>query len=161
MADDPKPEPDPKPDPAPAPDPDAGAKKALDAERTARREAERQLKEMQAQLQELTDKDKSEVERLREQVTAVTKERDELSSSSMRSDIAIAKGLTAAQAKRLVGATREELEADADEIIEAFPAGGVKPPPSQKPNPDLKGGTDPTDDAVDVKSIVDSIPSTY
>ena len=161
MADDPTPDPDaPKKD-DPAPDPDAGAKKALDAERAARREAEKQLKAVLAQLQELVDKDKSEVDKLRDQVNALTKERDDAASAALRHEIAIAKGLNAAQAKRLVGATREELEADADEILEAFPTkGGATPPPSKKPSPDLRGGGDPTKEPVDVKALIDSIPPT-
>lgn len=48
--------------------PDLGdpGKKALDAERKARREAERQLKAMQTQIKELQDRDKSEVDLLKE-----------------------------------------------------------------------------------------------
>ena len=40
---------------------------------------------------------------------------------ALRLEVAFEKGLTPAQAKRLVGATREELEADADDILENFP----------------------------------------
>ena len=36
---------------------------------------------------------------------------------AMRAEIANAKGLTPTQAKRLIGTTREELEADADELL--------------------------------------------
>jgi len=139
---------------------DAG-KKALDEERRARREAERQLREMQAQLQELTDKDKSEVDRLRDQLAQVTKERDTAASTLVRSEVAMAKGLSAAQAKRLVGSTREELEADADEILEAFtsPSGGTTPPPGQRPTEDLKGGSDPTSTPEpDIRKVIADIP---
>jgi hypothetical protein len=138
---------------------DAG-KKALDAERQARRDAEKQAKEFAARLKEIEDRDKSEVDKLREQVDALTRERDAASIRMLRTEIAAEKGLTPAQAKRLVGATREELEADAAEILEAFPSSvGAKPPPTEKPTPDLRGGTDPTQDAdVDIRTIVDSIP---
>lgn len=140
-------------------DPDSGAKKALDAERKARREAEKQLREMSARLKEIEDKDKSETDRLREQVEQLKSEAQQNAAKALRAEIAAEKGLTAAQAKRLVGSSREELEADADEILEAFPTGGVKPPPSDKPRPDLRGGTDPTDNTdVDIKAVVDSIP---
>jgi hypothetical protein len=80
---------------APADDLGEGGKRALEAERKARREAERQLQELQAQLHE--------------------RELDDL-----RRDVASAKNLTPSQARRLVGATREELEADADDLIGAF-----------------------------------------
>lgn len=161
MADEPD-APDAKPDaPDPKPDPDAGAKTALEAERKARREAEKQLRDVQAQLKELSDKDKSEVEKLRDEVAALSKERDEHANKVLRAEVAMAKGLTAAQAKRLVGATKEDLEADADEILEAFPTkASVTPPPSKKPSPDLKGGTDPTDDdePIDPKKLAEFIP---
>lgn len=148
MADDPSgDQPDPKPDPSLG---DAG-KKALDEERKARREAEKALRDVQDQLKELTDRDKSEVEKLREEVASLTKERDDDRLKVLRSDVAMAKGLTAAQAKRLVGASKEELEADADEILEAFPAqGGATPPPSRKPSTSgLSGGGEPNSDPIE------------
>ena len=43
------------------------------------------------------------------------------------------KGLTEVQAKRLVGATEEELEADADELLESF--GGAKETDSKTGKP--------------------------
>ncbi|MFD8595365.1 hypothetical protein ACFV1L_10225 [Kitasatospora sp. NPDC059646] len=49
-------------------------------------------------------------------------------------EVAGSKGLTPAQAERLQGSTREELEADADALREAF--GGTGPAPS----PPLSGG---------------------
>lgn len=143
----------------PTVDPDSGAKKALDAERKARREAERQLKQMADRLKEIEDKDKSDTDKLREQVEQLKSEAQQNATKAMRAEIAAEKGLTPAQAKRLVGASREELEADADEILEAFPTGGVKPPPSEQPRPDLRGGTDPTEGTdVDIRAVVDSIP---
>ncbi len=69
--------------------------------------------------------------------------------------MATAKGLTAAQAKRLAGATREELEADAEEILEAFPVSTSTDdsskgrPPSRQPKPELRGGGDPTEEPVE------------
>lgn len=139
-----------------------GGKKALEAERKARREAEAALRDVQAQLKELTDKDKSEVEKLREEVTALTKDRDDAAAKVLRAEIAAEKGLTPAQAKRLVGATKEELEADADEILEAFqPAGGGStPPPSRRPAADLRGGSDPTDEpeVTDPRKLAESVP---
>jgi hypothetical protein len=43
------------------------------------------------------------------------------SSRALRLEVAFEKGLTPAQAKRLVGGTRDELEADAEEILRDFP----------------------------------------
>lgn len=147
MADD---DPNPNPGDDPATDPpaddlgDAG-KKALAAERKARREAEKQLRDIQARLKEIEDAEKPEIDKLREEVEDLRRTAAQHEAAALRAEVAMSKGLTAGQAKRLQGATREELEADADEILEQFPAaGGAKPPPSSKPSPDLKGGTDPT-----------------
>lgn len=72
---------------------------------------------------------------------------------ALRAEVATAKGLNAAQAKRLQGATRDELEADADELLDAFPApsndSGGKQPPTTRPKPNLRGGTDPSEEPVE------------
>lgn len=135
-------------------------KKALDEERKARRDAERMLKELQGQMKELEDKDKSETDKLRDQLATITKERDDALSESLRLQVAAEKGLTPAQAKRLVGTSREELEADASEILEAFPVKGATPPPSTKPAADLKGGGEPDTDPVetDPAKLAESVP---
>lgn len=96
---------------------DAG-KRALDAERTARRKAEKELGELRAQLKTIEDEGKSEVDRLREQVATLTKENETATVTIARFEVAAAKGLTPAQARRLVGSTKEELEADADAMVE-------------------------------------------
>jgi len=66
---------------------------------------------------------------------------------ALRLEVAAEKGLTLAQAKRLVGSTKEELEADAAELLESFGAsngngGGVKPP-AGKPKEKLRPGQVP------------------
>jgi hypothetical protein len=154
MAEEEKPPVDDKPTEDEKPDPDAGAKKALDAERKARRDAEAKAKDLENRLKGIEDKDKSEVERLTEQVTSLTKERDQAIGRSDRLEVALTKSLDEDQArrittaaKRLTGANREELEADADEFLSAFaaPTGEQKPaPPGGKPREDLRpGGGDP------------------
>lgn len=159
MADDPTND-DPKTEPST--DPDAGAKKALDAERKARRDAEKALSEVRAQLQELTDRDKSDGVLLAEKLTAAEKRAELAESKALRHEVAAAKGLTPAQAKRLVGTTQEELEADADDILETFPgAPKVTPPPSDRPKPlALRGGSDPSDEPeeTDPRKLAGLIP---
>lgn len=130
-------------------DPDAGAKKALEAERSARREAEKKLKEIQGQLDRLLDKDKSEIEKLTAKLAEYERKAQEAEQRALRAEVAASKGLTPAQAKRLVGSTLEELEADADELLESFKpqegnGDGTPPPPDGKPREQLRGGTDPT-----------------
>jgi hypothetical protein len=67
------------------------------------------------------DRDKSEAQRLTERAEAAEKRAMDLESRALRLEIASEKGLTTAQAKRLVGSTREELESDADDLIATFP----------------------------------------
>jgi hypothetical protein len=148
---DPKPE-DPKPDLG-----DAG-KKAIDEERKARREAERQLKEMGDQLKSMQDKDKSESERLTEKVAQLEKDLHRATAKADRFEVALEKGLDMTRAKRLTGETREELEADADELT-AWQTGEPKPAVPGKPTADLRGGGDPTQEPeADIRKVVDSIP---
>lgn len=170
--------PDDTPDPVdddPKPDPDAGAKKALEAERKARRDAEKQLSEMKAKLQELEDRDKSEGEKLAGRIAAAEKRADEAEARALRLEVAAAKGLTVTQARRLVGATKEELEADADDLLASFkpsepakddddidedePGDEPKPSPTNRPTPALRGGGDPTQPVdPDIRKVVESIP---
>jgi len=75
------------------------------------------LKEKAEKYDELKAKDKSEIEKATERATAAE---SKLASETLRADraeIALEKGLTLTQAKRLVGTTRAELEADADQLV--------------------------------------------
>lgn len=117
------------------------------------------LKAKAGKLDEIEAANKSEADKLREELDQLKAANSEATTKALRAEVAMSKGLTAAQAKRLVGTTPEELEADADEILEAFkPADGNKPP-SGRPAPDLQGGTDPTVPTdPDIGKIVDEIP---
>jgi hypothetical protein len=157
---------EPPKNPAPPPaDPDAlgdAGKRALDSERQARREAEAKLKELQAKLDEATGATKSDMEKLTDQVQTATQAADKANGSLLRLEVALdqaPEGMSIAQvrklAKRLAGSTREELEADAEELFGDF--GGTKPP-SERPTPAPKGGNDPTgDDNVDVDAMAERI----
>ncbi len=162
---------DPKPDPKPAtgdnpPDPDDlgdAGKKALDRERAARREAEKQAKELEERLKAIEDKDKSEVERLTAKTAAAEKRADEAEAKALRLEVAAEKGV---KAKWLSGSTREELEAAADEYLADHPPTD-KPSttPPGKPAEDLKGGGDPTTPGEpttdDIRSMVEAIPRSF
>ncbi|MFD4442516.1 hypothetical protein ACFWPK_22375 [Nocardia sp. NPDC058519] len=88
----------------------------------------------------LKDSQKTNEQRLNDQLAQVQQENAELKANQLRADVAAAKGLTPKQAARLRGATREELEADADDLLEDFP----KPVPlTQQPREQLRGGGKP------------------
>lgn len=112
---------------------------------------------------------KSESEKLAGQLADLEKKLADSGARALRAEVVAAKGLTPAQAKRLSGTTREELEADADELLEAFPSagGGAGAPPSQQPRSaaggggHLSGGGDPTEGAeekVDPAKLAEAIP---
>jgi hypothetical protein len=125
-----------------------GGKKALEEERRARRAAEKEKKDLEAKLKELEDKDKSEVEKLADKSKTAEGRAATAEAEVLRLKVALRKGLTETQAKRLVGSNEEELEKDAEELLESFkPADGDdrRTPPPGKPKEDLKGGGDPTD----------------
>ena len=141
-------DPEPTDDPEPTPEPQGDTTdwkaearkwearaKASHAEAKANADAAKRLKEME-------DADKSEVQRANEAVAAAEKRANEAEAKALRAEIAAEKGLTLSQAKRLIGSTREELEADADELLEAFkaPESDDKRDLSRKPKEKLRPG---------------------
>jgi len=83
--------------------------------------------EAAARLKEFEDRDKTEAEKAAGRLTAAEQRAAEAESRALRLDVAFEKGLTPAQAKRLVGTSREDLEADADEILRDFPVKPARP----------------------------------
>src|SRR5699024_3462059 len=81
------------------------------------------LRDAEEKLSQYEDASKSDSERTSEKLSAAEKRAEEAESRLLRLEVAQEKGLTAAQAKRLVGGTREELESDADELLDTFKVG--------------------------------------
>lgn len=103
-----------------------GGKAALEAERKARREADRQMKGLQAKLQEFEDRDKSELEKLQARLAAAEKSATEATLKALRSDVAQAKGVPALL---LTGSTEDELNASADALL-SFKGKPASAPPA-------------------------------
>lgn len=141
-----------------------GGQKAINAERKARREADKRAADAEARLKELEDAGKGELDRIRDENATLKSRLTELESTNTRLTVAIDKGLSKSQAKRLVGSTAEELEADADEILESFGggnnSGGATPPPTRRPVEALKGGSEPNEAPVemDPRKLAESVP---
>jgi hypothetical protein len=106
--------------------------KALKAERARAKKLEAEHKAAMAELKKFQDASKSEQEKAADRAAGAEKRAEEAEQKLMRLEVAAAKGLSPAQAKRLVGSTVEELEADADELIESFGSTG-NPAPQRKP----------------------------
>lgn len=100
------------------------------------------LRAKASKFDELEQAKKSELEKLAEDRDAQRKRGDAAELSYARLEVALEKGLTATQAKRLVGSTREELEADADELVKDL--GVANGPKSPKPNPAQGRGEEST-----------------
>lgn len=94
------------------------------AERVARERGKfadyEDLKGKAAKFDELDQASKSEQERFAERLAAAEARAAEVEARALRLEVAAENNLTPAQAKRLVGATREELEADAKELLATF-----------------------------------------
>lgn len=95
--------------------------------KAALRKANKEAETLRLKLQEFEDRDKTEAQKLAERAEAAEKRAIELETRALRLEVAADKGLTPAQAKRLVGSTREELEADADELVSTFKAASTAP----------------------------------
>ena len=88
-------------------------------------------------LAEIEDANKSELERANARAEEAERRALELELSSVRAAVALEKGLTPSQAKRLVGSSREELEADADDLLTDLKANR----PASTPSADGQGRT--------------------
>ena len=159
MADDPKDTPatgdDPKPETGKPDAPDSDDVKAIKA---ALKKANKEAETFRLKVKELEDKEKSDSEKLSEKAADAEKRAQEAEIRAMRLEVAFEKGLKPAQAKRLVGTTKEELEEDADDFLASI-AGDDKGKPGTKPTEDLKGGGDPTEDPLEMnpKKLADMV----
>lgn len=122
-----------------------GGQKALKAERDARKAAEKLAADREARIRELEDATKSDEDKRNERFTALEKsdrEKDaaiaERDAKLLRYEVAAAKGLDLKAALRLQGATKEEIEADADEFAKSFVSGGV----GEVPGAGARGSTE-------------------
>jgi hypothetical protein len=89
----------------------------------------RELEPLASKAKELEEAGRSDLEKLTARAETAERTAAETEARALRLEVAFEKGLTPAQAKRLVGGSREELEADAEEILRDFP---VKPDPNRR-----------------------------
>jgi hypothetical protein len=123
--------------------------KALKAERERARRLEREHKAAVAELAKLRDAGKSEHEKALEKAKTAEERASKAEAHALRLEVAFEKGLTASQARRLVGATREELEADAEDLLTSFGKASdeaPKGPPSRTPKEKMRSATPPEDE---------------
>lgn len=112
-----------------------GGKKALSAEREARKAAEKTAADLKARLDEIEQANLSDIEKAQAAAKAATDRLAEIEATSLRQKVAIEKGVPAKWVDRLRGTTEEELSADADLIL-----ADVQQSPTT-PKPDLSQGS--------------------
>lgn len=98
------------------------------------------IRKLQSEAKNLRERTKAAEEKIGD-VDALTKAKSDLAAENLRLTVGYELGLPMALAKRLTGATREELIADADELVKI--AGAGRGPAQRKPVEDLRGGGDP------------------
>lgn len=101
----------------------AKLQEVVDKERKARRDADAALKQAQEELDQLkadADSSKSDMDKLRESIADLQERAERAERDALVAQVAQAKKLPAALAGRLTGSTQEELEADADSLIEVL-----------------------------------------
>ena len=106
--------------------------KAREQEARAKANAEAATK-----LSEFENANKTETQKLSERAESAEKRASDAEGRLTRLEVAIDKGLTPAQAKRLVGETREELEADADDLLATFKPAAAEETSPVTPSMDL------------------------
>lgn len=86
--------------------------------------AKRALDDKSREGESETDKLKREVQELKDAAADAAKAPKTDPVDLLKLEVALEKGMTLVQAKRLVGTTKEELEADADELVKSFGGNG-------------------------------------
>lgn len=100
----------------------------VDAMRRALAKANKEAEKTRLKLKEYEDRDKSETEKLAERTRDLESTLTSAQATATRYEIALDKGIPKSIASRLQGATREEMEADADELLKTLGDAGKKAP---------------------------------
>lgn len=158
------PPPEPKPDPTPKPDPEkkdppeakppwgsdeefdpAKAWKLIQDVRDDAKKAKAEREELRGKVKTHEDATKSDQQKLEERATRAESKAAAAETDAARLRVALRKGLTETQAKRLVGDNEEELEKDADELLESFRSeNGGGDDKSRRPKERLRPGAAPS-----------------
>lgn len=92
--------------------------------KAALRKANKEAEQFRLKLKEFEDRDKTDSEKLVETNRILEDKVRKAEIDLCRYRVAMRKGLTETQARRLVGESEEDFESDADELVAAFKGGG-------------------------------------
>jgi len=110
----------------------------------------------ESKLRELDDAKKSDVDKANERAQRAEERLAQVESRALRAEVAAAKGLPANLAARLQGSTRDEIEADADDLLAVV---GTPKTPSRR-DPDQGRRDTPARGAADMNSWMRSATGT-
>lgn len=104
------------------------------------------LKAKASEYDKAAEAQKTEQQRLAEQLQAAQSEAERYRTESLRLKVATDKGVPAALIPRLQGASEEELAADADELLKVLPQQQAAPPAAGRPVAELRSGALPPEE---------------
>ena len=152
--------------PAPVPTPPAPkvgeplgepGKAALQAERDARKTADKALSDALAKLKAFEDKDKTDQQRADDELAATKAQIAELTVAKTRAEVAAAKGVPVAL---LSGSTQAEVEASADALLQFKGTTTMPPAPERFVVPE-KGGKPDLSDTESVRPGIGTLRAAY
>lgn len=174
------PPPEPKPDPKPSDKDDTDYKAEAEKWKNLARKHEKTAKDnadKAKELDALKDGEKTDLQKATDAAADAEKRAKDAERDAARLKVALKKGLTEAQAKRLLGDTEEELEQDADELLASFKPEegeneddedetgdkGEKKEPRRRPKERLKPGATPSSepDETDPVKLADTVPRSW
>jgi hypothetical protein len=124
--------------------------------------ANKEAEQARRRVKEFEDKDKSDIDKANEAASDAAKRAEAAEARALRLEVASDKGLTPKQASRLVGTTREELEADADDLLADFkPSDADDAPTGGRPKERLRPGAVPDAEPADPtnpRDLVKDVP---
>lgn len=126
--------------------------------------AKRERDDLAKKVKAHEDSTKSDREKIEERAADAEKRATAAETELVRAQVALEKGLTPGQAKRLVGTTKEELLADADELLSEFKTDGSDQGSRRRPKEQLRPGAAPSssdDDETDPAKLAAQVPRQY
>lgn len=122
-----------------------------------------EVERLRAELKRHEDSQKTDAQKLEERATTAEQTAAAATREAARLRVALRKNLTEAQARRLVGDTEEELEADADELLASFKQDDDGAEPQRRPRERLRPGavrrsSDDDDDENDPAKLAALVP---
>jgi hypothetical protein len=130
--------------------------------KAALRKANKEAEQFRLKLKEFEDRDKTESEKLADTNRSLEERARKAEIDLCRYRVAMRKGLTETQARRLVGESEEDFESDADELVAAFKSSSepeATPPatggrPKEKLRPGAVSDAEPDPDPAEVVAAI-------